>query len=1232
MAAIPTVIGGHTVRDPPQLDAGASVNMFPERSKRETEYQQRVSRFQLSTHGYQQFVRDTNLPPVTAMAGSRERLERLLVANGRTLRVFDRPDNSGSLSPMEASGYPAQANTPRARTLTRLRPVLGCANVNGHAFPNAAANPIYYVRDDGEIWWNQRGKSGGAERIETGPGAHLDGITPLGLACTPLGGNDPLAGGDVGRIFVTCAEDRIIRCWRRTATGVFTRDEKFDLDLSIDTAVNTCESLWIDPGDIQRRMLILDTITGRVLEYGLDEDAATSDDVWSRRTPLGLANPFSFQRIAGDSRTLEPVPFGGVFSSEAHVRVVDRENSTERVAERRTGLATTSDALPDLSDGATVLPAACGAVSGVWNTSINDATRIWYVNGAQYPDGLGRLWAGNVKLTNYPDLPDAPQRDPGPGYLVPLGDEGRHVGWVVDRRLHVIDLLNDRIITDVEGNVDSLAYNTGRLLAADASIGELKISPVNQIRAVDTERYGELVPSAQLRVPAVSFSLNQNNRVSFEQAWQVDAIYVGIREVLTLANNRLIHYNRTRLHQQLPVVLNTIGAARRTTPELALYGLTIAGDDVLVLSADAPSANTVTIRRYDVPPNSPHEFGDQIPDVAAFPPSPTTNQRVRLTQAVGARGPGFYQWNEDVSPPRWDPDPTPRLLDTRDKTVSGGVSIIRTWAGSSEWLFGVRQNPSIRATIRVWQMDAARSSAVSVMEFGNISFVTKAGTTNVMVPDVDNSNTATAAAARVFEGLEFDNPVPNDWIRGITFVENANAAGGGYLLVAIRQREGLPTVIRAFVVNVTRDPNNAQRITAATWQRADARDLTTEASTENRMLTHDAQFVFDSSGVFVTDQLQDRLAITSTRIVQAGEPIRATVVAPFRHDLVERLSQYSWDPEQRNLTGVNSVAAIRRQLYAWTATGMEIRDLADETEGFPYRLREARTIGLIAPASLAVVADVLYWLGVTEGGGLRVWRVGQAGDLVPEYVEGKAIEEMFDRIAQERPEALTGAVGWADDTGGHPTYVLWLGKAGVSVAYDADADRWHARASSLTDAERAARMMDTAAAPMTWPWLEVGTTGAEEQGVQRVAHSTTWRQRLVCGGYDEQGNGVVAHYSTTDFRDIDGGPVLRRRQFAAGEAERMRVKFRKLRVDAVYNVPLSVEAMALDQPRFAVYASDNGGESFPKLLGERDLGPPGAPPPRPFYRAGYSRQRVYRVDCSAAAPFALMGAYQEANA
>ena len=1196
MPPIPTVVDGHTIRNPPQLDAGVCLNLYPERTKRETEYESRSQRFLAPVHGYREFRADALPVRVTAMKGSREPTERLVVANGRTLRVFDRPNAASRVDRIEVNGQPVDTTVAGATALkaNRIRHPFGCAHaelmVGGRDL-----GPWYWVRDDGQLWWNslhptQRPDNmNGARVILTNPG----GITPLGIAIE-VGevGNAP---ADAKRIFMSCFEDRIIRVWRkedppRPNRRRFIRVRNEDLDLSDDTAVGAPSSLWWSS-----HLLVLDAISGRVSEY-------TNPGDWKRRTPIAASNPFSIQRQVGNRETLEPVAMGGMFLAEGNVWIADRTRRTIVGFDYVTGALDPNSATQPghtvpaallragaktwTPDGTAVAidPVICGAVGGF--------AEHFYVSGSQYVDGLGRIFKFDVDTKNFtavtvdvPPMPDVEQTDPPPGVLVPLGDRGRHVAWIVDRRLHLLDLVNDRLILDVEGNIDSVDYSVPRLVGADASTGTLKVSPVNGIRVTNPEPYGELVTEATLRVPSVSTTGSAPGlAASYTRPRRIESMMVTMRSVITvLESHHAAAYDRNDL-TKLPAILND----DQDDAAANIHGVAVNGDQATFFLRDrgaGKDARDLVVRHYSTLPTT----------AALYRMAPTMPPTLRIDNPGVA---GVHSWATDgtliyvvVTPEVTGQDVARREIQVWDPRVPFSLLQERPQRD------GVNGTAAQQAAAKVWLRNRIGQ---------DIGFTNTTVAQNVWVPNVDlGQNPSTADRARVaegllFEGLEFEALQQTDWIRGITFVKDSTADGGGFLYVAIHQRPGVAnrTVIRAF------------QLTNEGWVRAASRDVDVGVTTENRSLSHDSQFIFDTSAQLVSDQLDTGGDV--------GTTVRSTVMIPFRHGLTQRLSKFAWDAAQSSQEGATSVAAVRKNLYAFTPTGMELRNLADRTEGFPYPLTETRTVGLVAPHSLALVADVLYWLGITEGGGLRVWRVGHKGDGVPEYIQGKAIEEMLDTIAgQGDGLALAEAIGWSDDTGGHPIYVLHLARAGISIAYDADTDRWHVRSSTNGTS-------DEHAIEQWRGWMPRG------QGAQRITHSTTWQGAFVGAGYAKDGSGAIGFHDPRVWTEIDGDAIFKRRQFSGGAYERERVYYNMLRVDAVYDVEGVGTTLAGQRPEYSVDYSNDGGLTFDPL-GRRPIGPRGQGSPYPFYRIGYARERVYRVDCNSPAPFALRGASQEAS-
>ena len=1052
---LPGVVGPHAVRLNPQLDAGVSLNMFPEYARKQSDLAPRQPRWQLSTHGYKPFASVGSR--ITAMAGSQEFDERLLVAFGRDFRVYNNPADASTGDAFRFTGLPDG--------FVRAAPVLGAAWVG----------LIYYwVRDDGSV--GRRTREG--EPTDAFAAGHAPSVTPLGMAVTPHSD-----GTDIDYAWFTCVEDRIVRCWRRNGTTL-SRLPSGDLDVG-DTAINSPESLWMDPVAVTEgartfwRMLVLDAIGGRVVEFEFEPAAA--GDKWRRSTPVGTSNPYDFQRVAGDAVTGEPLVVGGIFAGPEEIRVANRATGKQMIFDRHTGIRTIDVDLPDFGGQRAV----GGCVSG-------RSLRIWYVNGAQFDEGEGgKFFTDAGEVPRVPTLLDQQQADPPWGDFVPMGREDALVGWVLDRRLHIVDLGENRVIQNVEGNVDSLAYDAGRLIGVDASTGVMKVSPVHQVRTTPVAQYGVIEPLAAFRIPGWP-------RVN---PTSIQGIYVGIRGVLVVTNNGLWRYQRENLSAP-PVKLS--GSA-------TVIGVCVSRDYTAVI--EGSGNNGIRVKRFRKPPETSVEY-------AAVTPADT--HEIVLD---------FERFN------------------------------IRSFAADTTRLFMVHRTAS-QPILQLSVYTMATGAKVAGLSGDNFRY----------------------DSAPLFGGLTLGvGSQPGDetdWLRGITWSD-------GVLLVAIRQVAPNPTVIRAYSA------------AGGTWSAAIGRDLNDDAFTNNTMLAHDAHLVFGSDGQFIPDQLAD------------GTSVRSIQVSAFIGSVDDRVSRYAWDPARHEPTGAVAVASIRGTVYSFTGTDMEIRQLDLGARGFPYILQASRTIGAVAPRSLKVVQDVLYWVGSTAGGGIRLWELGLVGDTSPTPVEGKSIEEMLDRISSSPVpgERLEDAIAWVDDTGGHPVYVLHVAAGGVSLAYDTDTKAWHVRSSK-----------SSGTGDRMWDWMPDG------EGVQRVTHSAAWRNKLFCGGFDLGGGGRIAEASQDDWTDIDGGAVFRRRQFSGGEMDRRIIRFPAMRVDAVYGLGGAGDVGSI-VPRFSCYLSDDGGKTFPERSRmDREIGPEGGRPPQPFYRMGVSRFRVVRVDCVDPVGFSLLGA------
>ena len=1064
---LPGVVDGHTIRTDPHVDPGAAVNMFPEFGRREARDSARPARFMLPTHGFDRFHRQSS-GPVTALEGTREVSERLVAVTGRTIHFYTNNRETAT----QVGGFPV-----------RIRPVLGAAQADSN---------YYWVTESGKI------KGTGGLILEV-PGVRL-----LGLACVLNNVTDPDSATDAEYLMATCFEDRIVRVWKNDSG--WSRETGMDLDLGEDTAMNVPESMWMDRDG--RRLLVLDAIGGRIVEYEFNVSPEDGDPHWKRLTPNGDANPFNVQRAFGEKGV--PVQVAGIYADDAVIRVAIKRGTAwlQAIFDRDNGLPFSLG--PSVSTAlGTYQP--CGAVNGI-------AGRTWFVNGEQIEgNNNGKFFtATGDSQQNLVDEVST-RHDPEP--LVPMGDVGRYMGVVVDRRLHLLDLQEDRLLLNVEGGIDGLDYSTGRLAGVNAVEGRVKVSAIDQVHT-GRQRHGDVVADAAFSVPS---STAVNGELT-------PHVVVGVRDILALhSNNRLYSYRRYEIEE------DAVPLADEASTVPFVRAVCVSKAQTLVIEDRGTVNEDVIVKRWN---KQPTDMASAVSPV----PAP-------------------------LSPP--EGYTTPNGL-TNNITLNFDRQNIVSAASDGTRLFILhRTNTQSIRQLTVYNLAShgtdlgAPVAALSGDNFRN--------------DDDDLFGGLTL-------GISSQNNTNHEWLRGITAVP-------GVLYAAIRQTPPNPTVIRAFSVDDDGE-----------WKRTPRFDILSGVDTDTGGLTHDSTFVFSTPSELKAGSLRE------------GDPAEVLNVTAFRR-AVDKISIYSWDPAQSIRNGAHSLVFIRGAMVTWTHTGLEIRTLVTST-AFPYSLAVTYPVGCLAPRSISAVSDAVYWLGSTHGGGLRCWRMGNereivegrvSGDLVPNAIRGEAIEEMLSRIAELPNRALQLCIGWSDDLGGHPSYVLHSRLGGISMAYDAEADRWHTRSSKGGVPEG-----------IEWAWLG----DQKDQGAQRVTHSTTWGGRLVCGGFDQDGGGVVSFASVDDYRDIEGGNshVRRIRQFRGLAHELRDVNPGPIRVDVSYNVIVTSGTAS-----YRLLKSDNGGVDLDHVK-EISFSSPDGPPPS-ISLMGTHVDPVYRVECESNAAFVLRGVY-----
>ena len=588
--SLPDVIGGHTARRNPQLGVGAAVNLYPELQPPDSELQPTRRVAMLPTHGFS-LIGSGFVPGPSAcsgLAGSREPDERLLAAYGRTLRVYRAPD---------AASYGEHV----------IRPVLGAAQV-GASF--------YVVCDDGRV--RRRETASTAVDVEG-----LDGLTPLGLA-TRL-------DGAARRFWMTAAEDRIIRCWRRTAADAWARDGDYDLDPS-DTAITCPESLsWGSS-----YLVAIDAIGGRIYEWAYDA-GADGGEKFRLTTRPGVQNTLDLQLLVGDEEDspngAPPVVPGGINAANVgFYQVYEANGRLIHTINRQTGVLTASAAgfWAGIS-GWTRHPG--GFVSGAAGAQL-------YVNGRQSDSDTGgqiyRAFGAPSPLRA--DLPDALRAARVRTPVVPFGDRGRLAGWLVDRRLHLLDLRTNVLHRNAAGAIDSLTFAGGRFAGADAAGAVLKVSEPDQVvtPAASGLRYGAPDAGATVRPPLIGVGREDNPRGAMR------GFFIGARVILGVTgeeDGNLWAWDRSRPD----------AAPTRINGSTPVYGICAAGGvpatrgQCVILTARAGGTQNMQAVRYTVPPATTAAFAAGGGRTVIGPSliTPSTHNR-RLVDDIATDGEFLY--------------------------------------------------------------------------------------------------------------------------------------------------------------------------------------------------------------------------------------------------------------------------------------------------------------------------------------------------------------------------------------------------------------------------------------------------------------------------------------------------------------------------------------------------------------------------------------------------------------
>ena len=136
--------------------------------------------------------------------------------------------------------------------------------------------------------------------------------------------------------------------------------------------------------------------------------------------------------------------------------------------------------------------------------------------------------------------------------------------------------------------------------------------------------------------------------------------------------------------------------------------------------------------------------------------------------------------------------------------------------------------------------------------------------------------------------------------------------------------------------------------------------------------------------------------------------------------------------------GVVALAAVGGRLYIFGERSYEVWAASDD--GFLSFVAGTSTeIGCVSRESVAVLGEVVYWLGTSSLGHGSVWAA--TGVQAPQRVSTNAVEERLrDAVAD-----ASGIYGFAYADEGHQFYCL-SARPSVTMVYDLSTQLWHERA------------------------------------------------------------------------------------------------------------------------------------------------------------------------------------------
>lgn len=240
--------------------------------------------------------------------------------------------------------------------------------------------------------------------------------------------------------------------------------------------------------------------------------------------------------------------------------------------------------------------------------------------------------------------------------------------------------------------------------------------------------------------------------------------------------------------------------------------------------------------------------------------------------------------------------------------------------------------------------------------------------------------------------------------------------------------------------------------------------------------------------------------------------------------------------------------------------------------------------GCIAPASVATIDTVIFWLSDGADGDGMIFRNNQ---MTAQRISTHAIEQEIQSYSR-----IDDAIGYCYQRDGHAFYVLTFPTADKTWVYDIATGQWHERL-----------------------WMDAN--GALHR--HRGNCFARWQGKHIVGDW-ESGN---LYELTPNATDDAGALMLHVRSWPALSDEKKRITLERFLLDMeVGEIPVDQ-----DEPQVRLRWSDTRGRTWGNAI-SRGLGPRGKFDNLvQFNRCGQSRERVFEVSWSASVKTALNGGY-----